>query len=35
MPDLLEPRESWDAAEEQIELWLEERTRKERRKFWF
>lgn len=30
---LLEPPEVWDAAEEQIELWQEERSR-ERRMQW-
>lgn len=31
MPEnILEPREVWDAAEEQIDLWQEERHRKER-----
>jgi len=27
--DILEPSEAWDAAEEQIDLWQEERARKE------
>lgn len=27
MPDILEPSEVWDAAEEQIAVWQEERDR--------
>lgn len=32
-PDLLNPPEAWDAAEEQIELWREDRDSK-RRAMW-
>lgn len=32
-PDILEPREAWDAAEEQVDIWIEDRDRK-RREYW-
>lgn len=32
-PDLLSPPEAWDAAEEQIEVWQEERRKKEQAKW--
>ena len=32
MPEL-SPAEAWDAAEEQIELWREDRRRQERKKW--
>lgn len=32
-PDLLNPTEAWDAAEQDIHFWQEEKDRKERRKW--
>lgn len=32
-PEDLSPKEAWDAAEEQIDLWIEDEDRK-RRNYW-